>query len=219
MPGRAPQRVGPDGVVAGLDIDAELGAMAEHMLHRNGHRQCHVHPHDLTRDEPVPGGPYDLVLARLLLFHLPERVVVLHRLWRAVAPGGHLLVQDYDLRAVRAMGRAADTLGEVTRVLIGTFQAVGADPMIGMTLPLLFREAGLGVPDGTDVAGRLLSLADSQEMLKQTFQSLLPIALARGITTESAADATLNALQQDAASQGDSPVLWPLMFSAWKRKP
>lgn len=211
------RRVGPEGVVVGVDSDAELGVMAQHMLHQQGHRQCHVYRHDLTRDEPIPGGCYDLVLARLLLFHLPQRIAVLGRLWQAVAPGGHLLVQDYDLRAVRTMGPAADTLGEVTRVIIGTFEAVGADPMIGMTLPLLFQQAGLGTPDGTEVAGRLLTLADSAEMLAGTLRSLLPIARVKGVTTEAAAEATLNALHQQAATEANCPVLWPLMFSAWKR--
>ena len=55
------------------------------------------------RGRADPGAPFDLVYARLLLFHLPQRVAVLRRLWEAVAPGGHLLVQDYDLRGVSAL--------------------------------------------------------------------------------------------------------------------
>ncbi|HEY7009920.1 MAG TPA: class I SAM-dependent methyltransferase, partial [Jatrophihabitantaceae bacterium] len=91
------QRVGPYGAVTGMDVDASLGAVAERTLHADGLRQCRFRAADLTADTPVPGGPYDVVYARLLMFHLPQRVRVLARLWDAVAPGGHLVVQDYDL--------------------------------------------------------------------------------------------------------------------------
>ena len=84
------QRVGPAGRVTGIDVDAPLGAQALTMLHDAGHRQCWFAPHDITADEPLPGGSFDLVYARLLLFHLPERVAALRRLWDARPAGGHL---------------------------------------------------------------------------------------------------------------------------------
>src|SRR5689334_21269056 len=65
-------RVGPAGEVVGIDVDAELGAWTEAMLRDAGHSQCRFQGYDLTTDAPVPGGPYDLVFARLLLFHLPR---------------------------------------------------------------------------------------------------------------------------------------------------
>lgn len=95
------QRVGPSGRVTGVDIDAELGAQAEATLHDAGHRQCRFAALDITAQGPIPGAPFDLVYARILLYHLPERVAVLRRLWDAVAPRGRLLIQDYDLRRRR----------------------------------------------------------------------------------------------------------------------
>jgi 2-polyprenyl-3-methyl-5-hydroxy-6-metoxy-1,4-benzoquinol methylase len=41
-----------------------------------------------ARAAAVPGGPFDLICARLLLSHLPQRAEALTRLWEAVAPGG-----------------------------------------------------------------------------------------------------------------------------------
>ena len=100
------ERAGPTGRVLGIDTDSSLGAMALASLHDEGHRQCSFRAQDLTGGEPIPGAPFDLVYARLLLFHLPQRAAVLARLWDAVAPGGHLLVQDYDVRGitVRSIG-------------------------------------------------------------------------------------------------------------------
>ena len=212
------QRAGPGGRVLGIDIDSSIGALAMEMLHGSGHRQCAFQAHDLTAGEPVPGAPFDVVYARLLLFHLPQRVAVLARLWDAVAPGGHLVVQDYD---TRTFGVLPDLPGfaEVKRVILGTFSAAGADLAAGARLTHLFMQAGAGVPDGTDVTGRIEPLGAGGRILAESvFRSLLPVALAHGITTEDAAAAALSALDREAARFADSPVLWPLMIGAWKRK-
>jgi SAM-dependent methyltransferase len=211
------QRVGPSGRVLGIDVDQPLGAAAVAGLHQAGHRQCRFAAHDITADEPVPGAPFDLVYARLLLFHLAERVAVLARLWRAVAPGGYLVVQDYDLHGATVIP-ALDSVTEMKRVITAAFLAVGCDVHAGARLPQLFGRAGIGAPDGTDVAGRLEPLAIGSTFVAQTFSSVLKPAVAQGITTEAQAAATQAALDRDAAGSPDLPFLWPLLIGAWKRK-
>jgi len=211
------ERVGPAGRVLGIDADPELGAMMLARLHAAGHRHCTFQAHDLTAAEPIPGAPFDLVYARLLLFHLPQRVEVLARLWDAVAPGGHLLVQDYDLRSVSTLPEL-DWVAELLRVWTGAFGAVGADVTTGARLPQLFAQAGVGTPDGTDVAGRIEPLAAGRIIMESTLRSVLPTALAHGVTTEDAAAATLDSIKRDVMRFPDHPVLWPLLIGAWKRK-
>ena len=152
------QRVGPAGRVLGIDVDAPLGAMAQATLHGAGYRHCRFHAHDLTAGEPIPGAPFDVVYARLLLFHLPQRAAVLARLWDAVAPGGHLVIQDYDLRTASVLP-GLTSAEEVRRVVIASFTAAGCDVHAGARLPQLFAQAGIGHPDGTDVAGRIEPLS------------------------------------------------------------
>lgn len=213
------ERAGPKGRVLGIDTDASVGALAVEMLHAAGHRQCAFHAQDLTVGEPIPGGPFDLVYVRLLLIHLPDRAAVLARLWDAVAPGGYLVVQDYDARAFSVLPDLP-SFAEMARVILDTFLATGADLAVGARLPQLFVQAGAGVPDGTDVTGRVEPLgAGGRAYTEAAFRSLLPAALAHGITTEDAAAAALAAVDRDAARFPDSPVLWPLMIGAWKRKP
>ena len=210
-------RVGPAGRVTGIDADAPLAAQTERMLHDGGHRQCRVLAHDLTAYESVPGGPYDLVFARLLLFHLPERVAVLRRLWQSVAPGGHLLVQDYDLESVGVLPPSAP-LDEAGRLIMDTFGAVGCDVRVGATLPALFAQAGVGVPDGTDVAGRIEPFGAGRRMVASVLSSLLPAALGHGVATAREVEAALTALEADATRHPDRPMTWPLMIGAWKRR-
>ena len=211
------ERVGPAGGVLGIDADPALGAMTLAMLHGAGHRHCSFQAQDLTAADPIPGAPFDLVYARLLLFHLPQRVDVLARLWDAVAPGGHLLVQDYDLRGVSTLPQL-DWVGELLRVWTGAFGAVGADVSTGTRLPQLFAQAGVGTPDGTDVAGRIEPLATGRIIMEGAFRSVLPTALAHDVTTEADAAAALASIDRDATRFPDRPVLWPLLIGAWKRK-
>jgi 2-polyprenyl-3-methyl-5-hydroxy-6-metoxy-1,4-benzoquinol methylase len=211
------QRVGSAGRVVGIDVDAPLGAMAQAMLHRSGHRQCVFTAHDVTRAEAIPRAPFDLVYARLLIFHLPQRVAVLRRLWDAVAPGGHLVVQDYDLRTV-GVEPPLTSVQEIARVITGAFEAVGCDVRVGARLPWLFEQAGIGAPDGTDVSGRIGSLAVSQGVLRQTLLSLLPAAVTHQVATQASIAGMLEALDRDVVRTPDHPLLWPLLVSSWKRK-
>jgi SAM-dependent methyltransferase len=212
------QRVGPQGHVLGLDVDAPLGTDAINALHAAGHRQTAFAPFDLTSDEPIPGGPFDVVFARLLLYHLPQRIDVLERLWEAVAPNGYLAIQDYDVRACEALP-PLETMDELRRIAHGAFEAAGCDVSVGARLPQLFARARIGTPDGTDVTGRLEPLKEAQRFLKSLHAGLLDRAIAEDLTTAEDAAKWRNALNQEAARFPDRPVLWPLMISAWKRKP
>jgi trans-aconitate methyltransferase len=212
------ERVGSGGHVLGIDLDEPLGGQAVAMLHDAGHRQCEFARVDLRAGDPLPGAPFDLVYTRLLLFHLPDRAAVLRRLWDAVAPGGHIVVQEYDVMPTCTVP-ALDSYQGMMDTMLDTLTAAGADVRLGARLGELFAQAGVGVPDGTDVAGRLETLASGGWMIEGTYRSLLAAALAHGLTTEAEAGALLAAAARDAEEHPDRPVLFPLMIGAWKRKP
>jgi len=92
--------VGSSGRVVGLDADAAIGAEALAALHGAGFAQCSFRQVDLTVTEHVDEAPFDLVFARLLLFHLRNPAKVLRRLYSWVKPGGRIVIQDYDTTAV-----------------------------------------------------------------------------------------------------------------------
>lgn len=106
-------RLAETGVDSGwrcLDVGTGGGTVAAWLTHRVGasgtvlatdiapaavHQGVTVTKHDITRD-PLPDNAYDLIVARLLLRHLPERDEVLGRLVRALRPGGWLQVDETD---------------------------------------------------------------------------------------------------------------------------
>ena len=163
-------------------------------------------------------APFDLVYARLLLFHVGDPVAVLRRLWAAIAPGGALVVHDYDLRTADVVP-ALDAIEECRRVILGAFTGAGRDIHTGHRLPLLFAEAGVGEPDGTDVAGRLEPLRAAGPMFASVYRSLLPAAESLGLTTAEAGARWLDAFPREVDEHGNHAALWPLLIGAFKRKP
>ena len=79
-------QTGPSGHVLATDIN---------IRHIPADRGYGVMRHDLTRD-PLPDGPWDLVHARLVLRHVPGRHEILRRLAGALAPGGALVIEEWD---------------------------------------------------------------------------------------------------------------------------
>ena len=91
-------QVGPAGRVLAVDLDPRW-------CRRDGRAQLEVRALDLVA-EPIPPGPWDVIHERLVLQHIPERLEVLARLVDALAPGGVILVEDFDTGEVRTVDRA-----------------------------------------------------------------------------------------------------------------
>jgi 2-polyprenyl-3-methyl-5-hydroxy-6-metoxy-1,4-benzoquinol methylase len=81
-------RVGPDGVAIATDLDPDL-------LQDATGRHLEVRGLDVVTEEPTD-GPFDLVLGRALLHHLPQRRSVVAKMVRWVRPGGWIFVQEPD---------------------------------------------------------------------------------------------------------------------------
>lgn len=86
-------QVGPTGAVVSSDIDVDL-------LQRLQAPNVTVRRIDVTVDDL--GADYDLVVARALLHHLPDRDAVIARLAAAVRSGGHLVLEEPDFHPVMA---------------------------------------------------------------------------------------------------------------------
>jgi SAM-dependent methyltransferase len=201
------------GRVTGIDIDADVGAYAIERLHAAGHRQTTFDPVDVNDAE----GTYDLVFARLLLLHVEDQPATLKRLWDRVAPGGHLVVMEHDMRAVSVVPSLPST-DEFFRVVLNTFARGGCDIELGRKLPLIHEQAGIGTVDGADVVGRLESLRLDSPMFEAIFRSMLPAAIALGITSARRAQRWFGDFGREVAAHGERRAVWPLMIGTWKGK-
>ena len=203
--------------MTGVDNDGRLGREALEILRATVPGRFEFVHADVEATDELPGGPFDLVYARILLTHLHDPVAMLRRLFAWTRPGGVMLIQDYDASAGGVWPPLA-TWEEFERVYYGVLEKAGKDPWIGRKLPLHFAAAGVGEPDGTDVAGLLRPLAEVGGMFQAVYQSLRPMGLRLGLTTEADGQAFLAEIA-DAARDGRGVGMSPLLVSAWKGKP
>lgn len=141
-------RVGPTGEVVATDLninrlpqDAGYAVLA----------------HDLTTD-PVPAGQWDLIHARLVLLHIPERREILSRLAAALAPGGALLIEEWDGSAGNPVLAApadgdAELLSSFMAAIGQALRSHGADQTWARRLHSVMLEEGL-VDVDTEVHAR-----------------------------------------------------------------
>ncbi|MFB7620317.1 class I SAM-dependent methyltransferase [Kitasatospora sp. NPDC056181] len=110
--------VGPTGSVTATDLDpTRLAGSTGNLV---------VRRHDVRHEQP-PGGPFDLVHARLLLLHLPERREVLATLAGALRPGGLLLIEEFDRSPLSVLTPVDPSERELFSRVIDTVLAVLGD--------------------------------------------------------------------------------------------
>ncbi len=141
-----------------LEVGAGVGSVSQWLAQRVGPRGRVVAADiDPRYVEPLAGGPlevaridvladdieqkaFDLVYARLVAEHLGSGAVC--RLAAAVAPGGVLLLEDYDMASMGAYP-PDEELERVPRAVIDFMSRAGFDPYFGRRLPSELRAAGL----------------------------------------------------------------------------
>jgi SAM-dependent methyltransferase len=128
-------RVAPDGMVVAADIDTRfLEPLASVHLERISL--------DVTAEQLEPAG-FDLVHARLLLEHLPERDEALANMVRATKPGGWLLIEDFDWATALVVDPPSEIHELVANAILTAFTSRGYDAHYGRSLPRRLQAAGL----------------------------------------------------------------------------
>ncbi|PNG21375.1 class I SAM-dependent methyltransferase [Streptomyces cahuitamycinicus] len=134
-------RVAPGGSVLATDLDPRDLAPGPRL---------EVAALDVARD-PLPEAAYDLVMARLVLQHLPTRDAVLHKLVRALKPGGLLQIDEldasYEPPLLTPDAQAEALYVRFLRAKTAALRAAGGDPQWGRKVPAALRAAGLTAID------------------------------------------------------------------------
>jgi SAM-dependent methyltransferase len=131
--------VGEQGHVTAVDLDVS---------HIEPHPRLTILEHDITQADP-PGGPFDVIHARLLLNHLPQRRAVLHRLAGLLARGGLLVDEEWSPQnPSRMVAHAANTADEAVfmyfqEVLLKVLAGHGNDRFWSVEALDAFVEEGL----------------------------------------------------------------------------
>jgi SAM-dependent methyltransferase len=207
------ERVGPTGHVLATDINVSWAAAAGA---GTGAPNVEILQHDVA-DAPPPGGPFDLVHARLVLVHVPERDRALATMADALRPGGVLLVEDADpalqpLSCLEEIGPPQELANRIRRGFRQLLAERGVDLAYGRTLPRRLRTAGL-VRVAADAAFPVSDPA-CNALETATINLIRDQLLDHGIATE---DEIAEHLANVAAGRLD--LAQPPMISCWGRRP
>src|SRR5215813_14169808 len=199
--------VGPTGQVLATDIDPSW------LKAGDGYE---VRQHDVAADPPPQPGAFDLVHARLVLVHVPDRARALATMVAALRPGGWLLVEDADtelqpLACLDEVGPAQQRANRLRRAVRELMTRRGADLRYGRTLPRALRAAGLVdvtaagcFPVGGVACGRLETA---------TVRMVRAELLAAGLAGDAEIDAHLAAIDA-----GELDLTLAPLISAWGRR-
>jgi ubiquinone/menaquinone biosynthesis C-methylase UbiE len=209
--------VGPEGSVTGVDVDGNIGREALDVLQTTVSGQYAFHEIDVESSDWVPGSPFDFTFARITLFHLKDPAAFLRKMMRWTKPGGIMVVQEHDFESWEAYPKL-DEMVEAIQTFRTVAERAGRDLRMGFKLPTYFVEAGLGTPDGTDVAALFKEMAVLGRMTQAVYNSVFPMAQKLGIADEASRKRILGAID-DAIQAGGSYGLSPLLIGAWKCRP
>jgi hypothetical protein len=164
--------------------------------------------------------PFDAVVGRLILFHLPDAIEVLAHHIAALRQGGVILVIDFDGGSLRAEP-PVQLVTTIRDWVDEAFRSAGANPVVGARLALLLRRAG-AVDVSTFGVQAYLGPDDPKAPLWAAglVSSLAPRIIGEGIATE--ADLGLDTLQERVAHElaaSDAVFLPPTVAGAWGQRP
>ena len=199
-------RVGAAGHVLATDIDVSWMTDAPFEVRR----------HDVGA-EPPPGDGFDLVHARLVLVHVPQRAAALAAMIEALRPGGRLLLEEADpalqpLVCPDESGPAQRLANKLKRDFRTLMAGRGVDLAYGRTLPRLLHSAGL-VEVGADAYFPMSGPACTHLELA-TVAQIRDRLVAAGLATDDEIDEHLGNVASGRLDLATSP-----MISAWGRKP
>jgi SAM-dependent methyltransferase len=131
--------VGPDGHVVAVDRWPEALARARVRAEQAGLTHVQFVAGDIH--DPAPGGPYDAIVGRLVLMHVPDPVTVLRRQATVLRAGGLVVPIENDIETTRSLP-PTPLVTQALAWIAETFAKSGIASM-GPALWAVLRDAGL----------------------------------------------------------------------------
>ena len=210
----AGELVGPSGSVLGID---RSGAALTAARRRSQHAGA-THVTFVEGDTSAwrASEPFDAIVARLLLFHVPDPVAVARHHIDNLTRGGAFVAIDFDIGGARSEPPLT-VVDAALRWVQEAFSAAGAWPRIGARLGQILEEAGFKRVTTFGIQAYLSSRDRSgAALLAGVVRSLAPSIIRHGIATAEELDiATLERRIMEAVQQADAVVLPPTVVGAW----
>ena len=201
-------RVGSSGRVLATDLDPRFLSMLSFP-------NLEVWRHDIQKDW-LPSEQFDLVHARLVLMHLPDREAALRRMLDALKPGGWIVVEEFD--ALSLLPDEATSPGEKNLRIRHAFQEVltarGVDLRYGHLLAGRLEAHGLSSVGSEASVSMWCGNSTGSRFMRLNFEELREPMVCSGLISPDQLQEDLSCVEHQDCRM-PSPMLW----SAWGRKP
>ena len=213
----AARLVGPSGQVVGIERDASYVARATDRVAAVGFRNVTFIQADVN--ELGIGPPFDAVVGRLVLSHLPDPVAVVRSVARLVVPRGIIAFLEPSWSPTLAVSVRVPLWSQLMTTIEEIFTRSRVTTREGLELYRIFQNAGLRAPTmhlemplGLDA-----SIAELQTGL---LRALLPAAEETGVSVEQLGPLdTLAERVHAALLEARAPICFVALVGAWSRKP
>jgi SAM-dependent methyltransferase len=205
--------VGPEGLVVGVDRSAEALARARLRAGQRGLAQVQFVEGDLG--DPAPGGPFDAIVERLVLWTVPDPAGLLRRQATVLRPGGLVVPIEEDLSTIRSLPQTPFGT-QVKSWLVEAFAKAGMS-MVGHRLWAIVEEAGLR-PVGMIGIQPHFGPADEAGIafLMETMRLAAPLIVGTGVATaEQIGMDTFEQRLRDENQRTQAVGAYPMLLSAW----
>ena len=205
--------VGPDGSVVGVDRSPEALARARLRAGQRGLAQVQFVEGDLG--DPAPGGPFDAIVERLVLWTVPDPAALLRRQATVLRPGGLVVPVEEDLSTIRSLPETPFGT-QVKSWLIEAFAKAGMS-MVGSRLWAIVQEAGLR-PVGMIGIQPHFGPGDEAGIafLVETMRLAEPLIVGTGVATaEEIGMDTFEQRLRDENQRTQAVGASPMLLSAW----
>lgn len=166
-------RVGSDGRVTAVDLEP-------HFLLEDPRDNMDVVRQDIVADG-IPGDGYDLIHARALLMHLPNREELIRDLLARLRPGGAILLEEADFYPLLAT--ASGAVRDVIACACEVAKTRGGDWTWARHLPNRLTAAGAAEVAAVTVELPMVAPGNLMgEFCSLTLEQISPLLLATGLS-------------------------------------
>ena len=201
------QRVGKWGRVVAADLQTKF-------LETIDASNLEIRQHDV-RTDPLETSAYDLIHARALVEHLPERDELIGKLVAALKPGGRLLIESGDYASfVSVEGDPHGLFERAWSRFFDVLVAAGFDLYYGRRLGIALRAGGL---KDVQFEGRVLEWGGTRRgtgTWLYLFQRFRDKIVAAGALSSSEADEFIALVEHPSFS-----AMTPIFYGAYGRRP
>jgi ubiquinone/menaquinone biosynthesis C-methylase UbiE len=213
-----PALVGPEGLVVGVDLDAEALKLAEEPRSAQGITNVEFRESDVRSLDPE--RLFDAAVGRFVLMFISDPTAALRQIAEGIRPGGIVAFHETDTRIGIAPAMNQPVLAHLQDLIDQTFKRSGARSEIGGEMYWRMLDAGLE-PDPMPLAEIAVHMGNGEVAYRRWAlfaRSFLPKIVEYGLATEKDILDILDQLRDELVpARGFTPLSW-LMIARWARK-